>query len=53
MPGFVILSETKNLSVFFACTEIEERFFASLRMTAFFLRPLKPRLTNNIRKIVE
>ena len=29
----VILSETKNLSLFFAREQIEERFFASLRMT--------------------
>jgi len=32
--SFVILSEAKNLS---ASTEIEEGFFASLRMTFFFL----------------
>jgi hypothetical protein len=29
----VILSEAKNLSLFFSYTQIEERFFASLRMT--------------------
>jgi len=31
----VILSEAKNLSWFLLYTWIEERFFASLRMTAF------------------
>jgi hypothetical protein len=29
----VILSETKNLSLLFGYTQIEERYFASLRMT--------------------
>jgi hypothetical protein len=29
----VILSEAKNLSLFVLCTEIEERFFAALKMT--------------------
>jgi hypothetical protein len=29
----VILSEAKNLSLLFFYTQIEERFFASLRMT--------------------
>ena len=34
----VVLSEAKNLSV--VRTQIEERFFASLRMTKYFFRSL-------------
>jgi hypothetical protein len=38
----VILSEAKNLSLFFSYAQIEERFFASLRMTnkTFFPQPV-------------